>query len=114
MGVTPFVSFRRVYAKEAYPTGGAFEGISNAVNVFAALACENPFPCQHMADLSLNQMVLKAVFVELAKFFAGLSIFIVGTFATAVRAVSSGLFYLPVLPGFEAIFTDPVIEPRFP
>jgi len=27
-GVTPFISFRRVYAKEAYPSGGTVEGIA--------------------------------------------------------------------------------------
>lgn len=38
---------------------------TNAVSVFAALACENPFPAQHLPELNFNQMVMKAIFLEL-------------------------------------------------
>jgi hypothetical protein len=31
--------------------------------VFRAIACDNPYPAAHFADLAFNQMVLKAVFV---------------------------------------------------
>jgi hypothetical protein len=34
--------------------------------VFEAIACENPFPARHFPEASFNQMVLKAVFVEVA------------------------------------------------
>ncbi|HXI11284.1 MAG TPA: EboA domain-containing protein [Thermoanaerobaculia bacterium] len=33
--------------------------------VFAAIACENPYPAEHFPELNFNQMVLKAVFVGL-------------------------------------------------
>ena len=37
---------------------------TNAKRVFEAIACDNPFPAAHFPDLSFNQMVMKAVFVE--------------------------------------------------
>lgn len=39
---------------------------TNAVSVFEALACENPYPARHMPDSSFYQMVLKAIFVGLS------------------------------------------------
>jgi hypothetical protein len=38
---------------------------TNIVTVFAALACENPYPATHLEDLNFNQMVVKAIFMEL-------------------------------------------------
>ena len=35
-------------------------------SVFEAIACENPFPERHFPDSSWNQLVLKAVFLEVA------------------------------------------------
>jgi len=32
--------------------------------VFEAIACENPFPARHFPEGSFNQMVLKAIFIE--------------------------------------------------
>jgi len=32
--------------------------------VFEAIACENPFPARHFPEASFNQMVLKAIFIE--------------------------------------------------
>jgi len=37
---------------------------SHVQAVFEALACENPFPAATMPELLFNQMVLKAVFIE--------------------------------------------------
>jgi hypothetical protein len=37
----------------------------NVVPVFAALAHDNPFPARHMPERAFNQMVVKAVFLEL-------------------------------------------------
>jgi hypothetical protein len=34
--------------------------------VFEAIACENPFPALYFSEQSFNQMVLKAVFIEVA------------------------------------------------
>jgi hypothetical protein len=34
--------------------------------VFEAIACENPYPARHFPESSFNQMVLKAVFIEVA------------------------------------------------
>jgi len=34
--------------------------------VFEAIACENPYPARHFPEASFNQMVLKAVFIEVA------------------------------------------------
>lgn len=38
---------------------------SNAEDVFAALACDNPYPADHLPDLAFDQMVMKAIFVGL-------------------------------------------------
>lgn len=37
---------------------------TNAVSVFSALACNNPFPARYMPELNFNQLVLKALFLE--------------------------------------------------
>jgi hypothetical protein len=34
--------------------------------VFEAIACENPYPARYFPEASFNQMVLKAVFIEVA------------------------------------------------
>jgi hypothetical protein len=34
--------------------------------VFEAIACENPYPARHFPESSFNQMVLKAIFIEVA------------------------------------------------
>lgn len=34
--------------------------------IFEAIACENPYPTAHFPDLNFNQMVLKALFIEVA------------------------------------------------
>jgi hypothetical protein len=34
--------------------------------LFEAIACENPYPARHFADLNFNQMVLKALFTGVA------------------------------------------------
>ena len=34
--------------------------------VFEAITCENPFPARHFPESSFNQMVLKAIFIEVA------------------------------------------------
>jgi hypothetical protein len=39
---------------------------TNAVQVFEAIACENPFPAAHFPQLNFNQLVMKAVFMEVA------------------------------------------------
>jgi hypothetical protein len=39
---------------------------SSVQTVFEALACENPFPAATMPDLLFNQMILKALFTEVA------------------------------------------------
>jgi hypothetical protein len=38
---------------------------TNVRAVFEAIACGNPYPAAHFPDLAFNQMVLKALFVEL-------------------------------------------------
>jgi hypothetical protein len=38
---------------------------TNAVQVFAALACDNPYPARYLPELNFNQMVMKAIFSEL-------------------------------------------------
>jgi hypothetical protein len=38
----------------------------NSLRVFEAIACENPFPALAFPDLSFNQMVIKAVFLEVS------------------------------------------------
>lgn len=35
---------------------------TNADSVFAALACDNPYPARSLPDLNFNQMVMKAIF----------------------------------------------------
>ena len=37
---------------------------TSVATVFQALACENPFPARHLPELNFNQMVLKALFIE--------------------------------------------------
>ncbi len=37
---------------------------TNARRVFEAIACENPFPAAHFPELGINQMVMKAIFIE--------------------------------------------------
>jgi hypothetical protein len=37
---------------------------TNAKRVFEAIACDNPFPAAHFPELSFNQLVMKAVFIE--------------------------------------------------
>src|SRR5262249_10116714 len=32
--------------------------------IFEALACENPFPARHLSALHFNQMILKALFLD--------------------------------------------------
>jgi hypothetical protein len=39
---------------------------TNARSVFEAIACENAFPARYFSELAFNQLVLKAIFVELA------------------------------------------------
>jgi len=39
---------------------------TNAQRLFAAIACENPYPARHFSAPAFNQMVLKAVFVEVS------------------------------------------------
>lgn len=38
---------------------------TNVVDVFAALACDNPFPSKYLPDAAFNQLVLKTMFLEL-------------------------------------------------
>lgn len=38
---------------------------SNAVAVFEAIACDNAFPAAYFTQLAWNQMVMKAIFIEL-------------------------------------------------
>ena len=37
---------------------------TNARRVFEAIACDNPYPERHFPELGYNQMVLKAIFIE--------------------------------------------------
>ena len=39
---------------------------TNSVDVFEAIACDNPFVRDHFPELNYNQVVLKAVFMEVA------------------------------------------------
>jgi hypothetical protein len=39
---------------------------THVLDVFAAIACENPFPAPHFPQPSFNQLVMKALFLELA------------------------------------------------
>jgi hypothetical protein len=38
---------------------------SHVVDVFAAIACDNPFPARYFPELHFNQLVMKTLFVEL-------------------------------------------------
>lgn len=51
---------------ERFASAGLNACRTNATRVFAALACENPFPASVMPDAGFNQMVLKAMFMELS------------------------------------------------
>jgi hypothetical protein len=37
---------------------------TNAKSVFEAIGCDNPFPAAYFSELSFNQLVMKAVFIE--------------------------------------------------
>jgi hypothetical protein len=37
---------------------------TNARRVFEAVACENPYPAAHFPELYMNQLVMKAIFIE--------------------------------------------------
>jgi hypothetical protein len=39
---------------------------SHVVDVFAAIACDNPYPAEHFPELNFNQLVIKVLFVELS------------------------------------------------
>jgi hypothetical protein len=39
---------------------------THVLDVFAAIACENAFPARHFPELHFNQLVIKAMFLELA------------------------------------------------
>jgi hypothetical protein len=39
---------------------------TNARRVFEAIACDNPYPGKHFPDLGFNQMVIKAIFMDVA------------------------------------------------
>lgn len=39
---------------------------TNVVDVFEAIACHNPFPRLYFGELAFNQMVMKAMFLEVA------------------------------------------------
>ena len=39
---------------------------TNVMPVFEAIACENPFPARHCAELHFNQLVLRSMFVGVA------------------------------------------------
>lgn len=47
-----------------YVETGLMGGRTNARRVFEAIACENPYPTAHFPDLYLNQLVMKAIFIE--------------------------------------------------
>lgn len=51
---------------ERYVDVGVAACRTNAVPVFEAIACENPYAARYFAELSFNQMVMKAVFLGLA------------------------------------------------
>jgi hypothetical protein len=38
---------------------------THVLDVFAAIACDNPFPARHFPELNFNQLVIKALFLEL-------------------------------------------------
>jgi hypothetical protein len=39
---------------------------TNVLDVFEAIACENPFPAAHFPELNFNQLVIKAIFMGVA------------------------------------------------
>jgi hypothetical protein len=39
---------------------------TSVLPIFAAIACENPFPARHLSALHFNQMVLKALFLDVS------------------------------------------------
>ena len=39
---------------------------THVLPIFCAIACENPFPAAHFPEHNFNQMVLKALFLEVA------------------------------------------------
>ncbi|HEY0714682.1 MAG TPA: EboA domain-containing protein [Polyangia bacterium] len=39
---------------------------SNVVSVIEAIACENPYPADHLNDLAFNQLVMKALFNQVS------------------------------------------------
>lgn len=51
---------------ERFANAGLNACRTNATRVFAALACENPFPARHLPDPGFNHMVLKAIYMELS------------------------------------------------
>jgi hypothetical protein len=38
---------------------------THVLDVFAAIACDNPFPAQHFPEPNFNQLVIKSLFLEL-------------------------------------------------
>lgn len=38
---------------------------SHVLDVFAAIACDNPFPARHFPEANFNQLVIKTLFLEL-------------------------------------------------
>ena len=57
-------------ATEAFRRGDSAERVAllraHVLDVFAAIACDNPFPARHFAELNFNQLVIKALFLELS------------------------------------------------
>jgi len=49
---------------ERFLETGLQAGRTNTLRVFEALACENPYPAAHFPELNFNQLVLKAIFME--------------------------------------------------
>jgi hypothetical protein len=49
---------------ERFLETGLQAGRTNTRRVFEALACENPYPAAHFPELNFNQLVLKAIFME--------------------------------------------------
>ena len=39
---------------------------TNVLTVFCAIACENPYPAQRFPEANFNQMILKALFMEVS------------------------------------------------
>jgi hypothetical protein len=39
---------------------------THVVDVFAAIACDNPYPAEHFPELNFNQLVIKLLFMELS------------------------------------------------